>query len=158
MVKILFSVAGDKQIEREILRVGAYAGDATPAFRAIGDLMIAEEKLQFATQGGHASGGWKPLKPATVERKQRLGLRPQILQETGALIDSLTVKGNSEMVFEPSPTGITFGSKLSYAEAHQNPKPGSHLPRRRPIELTESARREIVKVLQRYILTGGLPA
>lgn len=157
-MRILFEIAGDKQIERELLRVGRYAGDATPAFAAIGDLMIAETQKQFATEGHHASGGWKPLKAATLDRKRRHGLRLQILQETGALMNSLTEKGDGNMIFEPSRNQLVFGSKLPYAEVHQNPRAGNPLPRRRPLEFTEQTRREIVKTLQRYIFTGGLPA
>lgn len=153
-MRVLFEVAGDRQVNRELLRIGRYAGDATPAFAAIGDYLIEETKLQFATQGGHASGGWRPLKPVTLDRKRRLGLRLAILQETGALLDSLTQKGDANMLFEPSRDQLLFGSKLPYAEVHQNPKPGNPLPRRRPIELTEQARRNVVRVLQRWVMEG----
>lgn len=157
-MNLQFAIAGDVQIDRKILRVAGRMVDARPAFVAIGNLLIDETKEQFDTEGQHASGGWKPLKEATVERKRRLGLRLEILQETGSLIDSLTAKGDPNMVFKPTRSQIEFGSKLPYAEAHQNPKPGSHLPRRRPIELTERARRESVRILQRYLITGVVVA
>ncbi len=155
-MKLVFEVAGDKQIERELLRVGAFANDATPAFVAIGELMMAETEKQFATEGRHASGGWAPLKPATLEAKIRGGFRTEILQRTGALLDSLTVKGDANMVFEPRPQELVFGSQLPYAAVHQNPRPENPLPRRRPLEFTETTRRQIVKILQRWVMTGGL--
>jgi phage gpG-like protein len=153
-MRLLFEIAGDKFVERELVRFGDRAVDATPAFEAIGDRIIEETALQFESEGRHASGGWKPLKEATVKRKQRLGFRPEILQETGSLMDSLTVKGDSNMVFDAAPDGLTFGSRVVYAEAHQNPRPGSPLPRRRMVELTPEVRRQIVKILQRHLVEG----
>lgn len=155
-MRLSFEVAGEKQIEREILRTGRYAGDATPAFRAIGELLIDETATQFATEGGHASGGWAKLKPATVAFKQRHGFRPQILQMTGDLLSSLTERHSSNMVFEPSHNELIFGTRLPYAAVHQRPKPGNPLPRRRPLEFTEATRRHAVKILQRWIMTGKL--
>lgn len=157
-MRISFEVAGEKQIERELLRTGAYASNAEPAFKVIGELLMRETGEQFATEGRHGSGGWAPLKPATVLFKQRHGFRPQILQRTGSLLDSLTVHGDANLIFETGPQHLLYGTRLPYAEAHQRPKPGSPLPRRRPLEFTETARRAAVKILQRWIITGELPA
>lgn len=153
---VSFAVAGDVQISRELLKYSGRVADAKPAFVAIGDFLIAETKEQFDTEGRHASGGWRPLAAATIDRKKRLGLRLEILQETGSLLDSLTEKGDSNMVFTATRSSIEFGSKLPYAEAHQNPKSGSHLPQRRPIELTDRARKHAVRIVQRYLETGRL--
>jgi hypothetical protein len=49
---------------------------------------------------------------------------------------------------------LAWGSRIGYGAAHQNPQPGSPLPRRRPVEFTEAARRRTVKILQRYLVTG----
>ena len=152
-MKVVFSVAGDKQIERELLRWNDRALDAQPAFEAIGEFLIAETELQFETEGKHASGGWKPLKRATVAAKRRKGLRLQILQATGTLRATLTERGTPGMIFETTPTGLRFGSHVPYAEFHQT---GTRtMPRRRPIELTEATRRTVVKMLQAYIVKGA---
>lgn len=153
-MKILFQVAGDVQIEREILRVGQRAADVAPAFDRIVDLWINETGLQFDTAGRHGSGGWRPLKPETIREKQRQGLDNGILRRTLALEDSLTHRGDGNMLLEIGPQELVWGSKLPYAEAHQKPRPGSRLPQRRPVEFTEEARRETVRILQRFILTG----
>lgn len=155
-MKILFDVAGDVQINRELLRVGANASDSAPAFASIADFWIDETKEQFATEGRHASGGWKPLQPATLERKRRNHLRPEILRATDRMMDSLTVKGDSDMILEISASELLFGSKVPYVGAHQRPKATSPLPQRRPVEFTETARRQTVKILQRWVLTGEL--
>lgn len=155
-MSILFEVDGETLINRRLLRVGAYARDASPAFAAIADLLMEETKAQFATEGSHASGGWKPLQPATVAEKARHGMRPEILQRTGSLLDSLTVKGDSNMILEIHPDSLTFGSRLPYADIHQKGSPKTNLPRRPPLAFTESAKRAVVKVLQRWIIVGEL--
>lgn len=158
LVRFVFEVDGDKLIDRELLRLGNRAIDARPAFVAIADLMISETGEQFASEGRHASGGWKPLKEATLDRKRRKGLRLEILQETGALLSSLTQLGDGNMVLQIQSDSLTYGSKLPYAGAHQNPRPGSPLPRRRPLEFTEATKRRMVKIIQRYVVTGLAPA
>jgi phage gpG-like protein len=153
-MRILFDVSWDVQINRKLLRVGAHSTDASPAFEAIADFWIAETREQFATEGRHASGGWKPLTPATLEAKRRKKLRPEILRATDRMLNSLTVRDDGDMILEISPTELAYGSKVPYVGAHQRPKATSHLPQRRPVEFTETARRTTVKILQRFILTG----
>lgn len=153
-MRILFEVSGDVQINRELGLAGVRATDAAPAFEAIADFWIAETKDQFATEGRHASGGWKPLKPATLEAKRRKKLRPEILRATDRLLTSLTVKGSDEMILQVGPTELAYGSAVPYVGAHQRPRASSHLPQRRPVEFTEQARRTTVKILQRWVLTG----
>jgi hypothetical protein len=153
-VRFVFEVAGDRQIDRELLRVGDRAVDASPAFEAIGVRLLEIEREQFDSQGGRGSGGWKPLKPATIREKARRGEDPRILHRTRRLVMSLTERGSSDQIFEVSADGLVFGSRLPYAGAHQNPRPGNPLPQRRPVEFTETDRRDIVKTLQRWIMTG----
>lgn len=157
-MRFTFEIAGDKQIERELLRVGSRSTNAAPAFSAIADFMIEETRLQFDTQGGHGSGGWQPLQAATVRAKVRHHppLDPRILHATLALAHSLTDRGDKNMVLDIRPQELRYGSKLPYAAAHQNPKSSNPLPQRRPIAFTEHARREIIRKLQRYLVTGDV--
>jgi len=155
-MQVFLSVNGDVQLNRQLLRVGENAADLKPAFEVISRLWIGETKLQFASQGAHASGGWKPLNPATVLAKRRKHLRPEILQATKRLMFSLTYKGSSDMVLNIGADQLEYGSKVPYVGAHQNPRPGSRLPQRRPVEFTETARKETVKVLQKWVMTGEL--
>lgn len=156
-MRIVFEVAGDRQISREILRVGEHAADAAPAFSAIADYMMGETAEQFATEGRHASGGWAPLKFSTLREKEKAGFGSRgILERTLALEDSLTRRNDPNQVLEIQPDSLVFGSRLPYALVHQRPKPGNPLPRRRPLEFTETARRNVVKILQRWIVTGEL--
>lgn len=155
-MRILLEVAGQTQIDRELLRLGSRAVDAEPAFVAIGKLLIQETKVQFDTEGHHASGGWKPLAPATVAAKRSGSYRPQILQRTGALLDSLTVPDDANMVFKASPDELVYGTRLPYGVLHQLGT--RRMPRRRPLEFTEETKRAVVKILQGWFFDGRLPA
>lgn len=158
-MRIVFEVAGDKQLDREILRVGDRAVDAAPAFAAIADLWISETREQFNTQGRHGSGGWAPLSPATMMQKRGRFARGEIqhleiLRATDRLRDSLVDRGSDDMVLDIQPGSLTYGTKVPYAGFHQTGT--RRMPRRRPVELTERARVESVKIMQRFIIGGGL--
>ncbi len=155
-VRFVFEIAGDRLIERELLRFGERTLNASPVFESIADFMMGEEREQFDTEGAYASGGWQPLKEETLRRKAQLELDPRILHATLALERSLTERGDPNQVLEVSADGLVFGSSRPGAAAHQNPRPGSRLPRRRPIEFTEPARQETVRRLQRWMITGEL--
>ena len=147
-----FQVAGDKLISRNLLRVGARAVDARPAFKAVADYMIDETEKQFASEGGHASGGWAHLKPITLAGKARRGEDPRILHATHRLVDSLTDRGSADMILETTADELRYGSRVPYAAFHQ--RGTSSMPRRRPIEFTEPAKRNIVKIIQRWVIAG----
>lgn len=147
---------GEKQFSREILRVGENAGNMRPAFDKVHDLILDVEGRQFKTQGGAYSGGWKPLAPATIRRKARKNLDPRILHATLRLRHSLTNEGHADHVYRASADEMFVGTKVPYAGPHQNPKAGNPLPRRRPVEFSDAVRKNILKILQRHLLGGGV--
>ena len=153
-MRVLFEVAGDVQLNRDIVRVGQRAQDMTPAFEQVAELWIGETAVQFVTEGRHASGGWKPLKQATIDAKRRDGLRPEILRAHDALYRSLTspTQTDPNMVLKITPGELDYGSKLDYVKYHQ--RGTRNMPQRRPVEFTEKTRRDTIKILQRYLLTG----
>jgi phage gpG-like protein len=151
-MRVELDVFGEKQISREILRVGERASDARPVFSSIARYLMGEEEQQFASEGRYASGGWARLKDATIAAKRRAHLDPRILRATDALHRSLTRRGDANQVLVIRPNELRFGTKLAYARFHQSGTSSS--PRRRPLELRETARREVVRRLQRFLLTG----
>ena len=155
-LRLDIQIAGDVQVSRELLRVSDRAGDMRPALRAVIGVMVEETQEQFATSGGHASKGWQPLAESTARAKARRGLDPRVLRATGALERSLTERGDKLMQERVTKAGLVWGSKVKYGGFHQ--RGTRHMPRRRPVEFTELARRRMVKVLQRYALTGELLA
>lgn len=152
MVKVLFEVAGDVQLNRDMLRVGEAAADMSEAFEAVAELWIAETADQFATEGRHASGGWRPLAESTVKAKQRHHLRPEILRAHDRLMPSLTDRGDPNMILTITPGELDYGSKVGYVGYHQ--KGTRRMPQRRPVEFTEATRVETIKILQRFVMTG----
>lgn len=151
---IQLSALGEEQISREILRVGQYAGDATPAMTLLARFWYKELAKNFDTAGRHASGGWAPLKPATVADKRRRGLDRRILHATLRLRRSLTQAGAPDGIRVITAHSAAIGTTVPYARFHQSGT--SKMPRRRPLELNEQARKRSVKIVQRYIITGKL--
>lgn len=156
-MRIEYDVFGDVQYSREIMRVGDRAGDMTPAFNAVADMIVDVERKQFASEGAYASSGWQPLAASTIEHKAKAGLAPEILQATRALHDSLTNPSDRHHVRRITPdemfvgTNVTTRDGYPYPRAHQR---GRGVPQRRVIELRPQDRTQATKTLQRYIMTG----
>src|SRR4051794_15389307 len=131
-------VFGDVQVRRKLLRFGDRARDARPAFELMADDLREWEERQFASEGGFASGGWDPLAPSTIAAKaaapraaftgsrtktgkfaKRVRRNRRILEDTGALRESLTQHGDAEHVELIFPQEFVFGSTVPYAQFHQ---------------------------------------
>lgn len=141
---------GEAQIDRTLARFADNVSDARPAWEALADRFAKAESRQFRSEGAYGSGGWAPLSPRYAAWKARAYPGKPILERTGDLKRSLTERPFGIEVIEPG--FMVLGSAIRYGEYHQSG--GPNLPRRRPIELPESERREWVKVLQRFIVTG----
>jgi phage gpG-like protein len=153
LVRMVFSVYGDKQISREMLRMSGRSSDARPAFTYLAEVWMQLEEQQFQSEGLFASGGWTPLSASRKRQKARLQLDPRILHAEGALRASLTSKGGKHYQ-QVTRDSISFGSKLRYARVHQKPKISNPLPRRRVVEFRERDRVRSIKIIQRYLRTG----
>lgn len=150
-MELRIEVFGEQQASRELLRFSQRVDDMSPAFEAVADEFLRLEHAQFATEGGYASGGWRPLAPSTVARKARLRLDPRILHATLRLRRSLTERG-PDHVRRIGPSELFVGSRVPYGVYHQH---GTHrMPRRRPVEFTERDKANMVRVIQRFIVHG----
>lgn len=148
-----FETFGDVGVMRRLERMEHNTQDLTPAFEKMHTSFLAIERKQFDTQGGSGSGGWKPLKPRTVAYKARHNLDPRTLHATLRLRKGLTNKTSPDHIKEIGPHEAFFGVKdIHGAGAHQRPKPSNPLPRRRPVELTESQRRAWVRLVQQALV------
>lgn len=158
MLTISISSYGEKIVERQLLRFTENLENPRPALELAADHLRQAVEEQFDTEGGHASGGWKPLSQGRVEEKARLGLDPRILRATGALHESLTRKFDSRHIERLSGTSLTFGSTVFYGIFHQSSAPRTVIPFRPPIALTEQDKREMVKSMQRALIKGNREA
>lgn len=147
-VRLTFSVFGEDQIDRTLARFEVVE-DMRPAWYVLQQRFLAMERRQFDSEGAFGSGGWAPLSPAYARWKAAHYPGQPILQREGDLVASLT-EGPAVAVLEPQL--LVLGSDVEYGHYHQ--AGAGHLPRRRPVEFTEAERREWVKVIQRYIVTG----
>ena len=150
-VRVTFDFHGDTQLDRVIDRMADRVDDASPAFEAMADRFAAAEQAQFASQGGFGGGGWAPLSPAYAAWKASRGGGP-ILVLTGALKGSLTSRPFG--VETISNKQAVFGTAVAYAGYHQSGT--SKMPARPPVKLPESERREWMKIMQRFIVTGAV--
>lgn len=148
---------GERQIDRRMLRLSMGAADAAPVFEVIYQFLLSVEQKQFASEGSQSGHPWAPLAASTLAAKSRQGLRPEILRATDALMNSLTQENGPAQLKVITPSQMHFGSLLPYGAMHQVPGPAANYPQRRPIDLTESNKRKIMKSIQLYLLRGKAP-
>lgn len=114
-------------------------------------IIRSANRKQFDSEGAYGSGGWPALAPSTVAYKAARNLDPRILRATGDMFRALT-SDDSLSVAAPRKDGLVFGTTLPYAPYHQQ---GRGVPKRPPVELRETDRRDIIKVIQRFVVEGG---
>src|SRR3954471_23324396 len=149
-VRMRLEFYGEAQLDRTLARFSDNIGDARPAWEALATRFARVEARQFASEGAYGSGGWAPLSERYAEWKERHYPGKPILERSGTLLHSLTVRPFPIEVLDAS--SMTIGSDVDYGEYHQ--AGGDRLPRRRPVELPDSERRTWVRLLQRFIVTG----
>jgi phage gpG-like protein len=155
-VRLTIELGGDKQLDANLLRMQGAIRDATPVWYAIMHDLQQVEKKQFDSEGEYASGGWQALSDSWLAYKKSHGFDERILRMTGQLFDSLTEWDSPWAIRHvlPGGKGFEFGTRVPYAAAHQNPRPGSHLPQRRPLELTIERREAYMRALLSWWKTG----
>lgn len=147
-MRVTFDVLGEEQFSRELLRMGKHGGDMRPAFNSIKRDWIDWNQQQFDTEGGRASGGWAQLAPSTIASR---GSAHPILQLSGALLDELTDPGN--IMVTDSFMHLSIADDVEeYARYHQSGT--ERMPQRRPIEFTDMDRREMVRKIKSWVISG----
>jgi phage gpG-like protein len=150
--RFTFSFEGEVQIDRTIARVIDAVTDMRPVWEKLATRFAAVERRQFASEGGYGSGGWPALSPAYAAWKAANYPGRPILERTGTLKRSLTSRPFGVEVLDAR--SFAVGSGIDYGRFHQ--AGAGNLPRRRPVELPESERREWVRLMQRFIVTGNV--
>lgn len=162
-MRFTLTVAGEVQLDREFEGLDAHAHTIDNVLRDIARDLNNEARQQFATQGMHASGGWKPLSDAYRKRKARMvqqgkliNGRParhmQILRLTDRLRKSLVEQHDPEHVETIVNHELSWGSRVPYMRYHQNP--GNPARRRRVIELNEKKRQQYARAILTHLRTG----
>jgi len=108
-------------------------------------------QIELFRSGGADAGGWKPLAPATIARKRKMGYPLDILIQTKTLMRSLTTK-TSYTVEDIRPREMTIGSSVPYGQYHQTST--KRMPARPLIVVTDDLRRDWVKLLAKHVGDG----
>jgi phage gpG-like protein len=149
-VRFTFTVEGETQIDRTLLRWADNLDNPIPLWDQLADRFATAEARQFSSEGAYGSGGWTPLSPVYAAWKANAYPGKRILERTGELVRSLTRRPFGVEVL--TKRAMTVGSGIDYGRYHQ--RGGGTLPQRRPVELPESERRVWVRYIQNFIRTG----
>lgn len=149
-MRIQISVLGETQLNRDLLRYVEVSGNLMPALEQVHQYLINIEKRQFGSEGRQSGNPWEKLKQSTVDFKARNGYDPRILHQILDLRRSLTEENDPAHVKYITPSMMVFGTTIPYGIYHQRPI-GSMFPQRRPIDLTETQKVTMVKMIQKYL-------
>lgn len=158
MARIILSIEGEAEFDREFSRLDASFSDLTPIWPDVRDKFWDIEKEQFDSEGSAGRyGKWKKLTARyNAQKIARFGSGLKIMHATGDLRASLTGQ-TSNTIYRTSKDEITIGTELKYAGYHH--RGDGNLPMRKPIDLSDSQRVALMKTIQvslvRQIRRGG---
>jgi phage gpG-like protein len=152
-LEFTLEVLGETQIDRTFLRMADNARTTEKLWEEILKTLRLIEQVQFLTEGSHGSGGWAPLAESTLKAKARKNQDPWIERATTDLFNSLTGE-SSDSIAEVHQDWLRYGTSLPYAIFQQTGT--SRMLQRRLVQLTEIERKELAKMVQRYIMTGEI--
>ena len=117
------------RMRRKIKGMVARSANVAPAWQVFLDWFTDQNRQQFGQHGGHYGGGWRPLKPATVAQKRRLGYTGDILVRDRTLERSITDRPLP--IERVGPHDMEAGTDVHYAKYHQYGAPRAGLPQRK---------------------------
>jgi phage gpG-like protein len=88
----------DKKTRVELDKVLSNLKDINSTNKKVGDYLVARSRSNFENEVDPSGRSWKPLSPATIERKRREGSSLKILQRTGKMKNSVYVTVNRASV------------------------------------------------------------
>jgi phage gpG-like protein len=148
-VRLHFEFYGQVELDRTLAGLEERTQDLRPVWDTLRRRFLVTERKQFDSEGAFGGGKWAPLSPAYGAWKAAHYPGKPILVRTGELRRSLT-EGPQVTVMEPHLA--IFGSAVEYGQYHE--EGSAHLPRRPPVQLPAAERREWVRAVQRFIVTG----
>jgi hypothetical protein len=144
-MRLSIDVDGTRVVERELLGMSARTLDLSPAMRDIRDIVYKSNRAQFATEGAHGGEPWTPPSPRWTARKATLGLDTKTEQATGDLRASLTGRRRGSYS-RAGKSSLSVGTTVPYAKYARR--------RNTLVRPTELERREMVRVVQRHIVSA----
>jgi phage gpG-like protein len=151
VVRIYITSHGFEYIERSYRAAAGRARMLSPALELVAEDMIEDTKMQFESGGRRGGGSWKFPSRDQMNRKMKRGQDPRPLFQSHRLFESLTQRGDEEMILEIGSNGIRYGSRTPYAETHQFGDPSRNIPARPFIKFLESDIERWGEIILTYI-------
>lgn len=142
-MRISLDVQGTTVLSRELIGMGHRALDVSPAMSDVRDIVWESNTKQFDSQGSHGSGGWTRPSDEWTARKLELDLDPRAEAATQDMRKSLTGRRRGSYT-RARKNGLDMGSTIPYVQYA--------IKRNKIVSPTEAERREMVKVVQRFIV------
>lgn len=155
-VTVKFNLRGARALGNRLNQfVRELGGNRTELHQRFGIQALRWIDKNFQAEGGLLSDGkWKPLADSTVrgrrrgKRKiktqaQRRRYRARILQDTGRLRQSFTMRATN--------SSVTVGTAVPYAVYHESDAPRKVLPRRRMLPKFEELAPQLLVTAANYI-------
>ncbi len=159
-----FTWGGVEQINRTILGFKSRMLDLTPVWDDIHLVFLRWEEELFQTQGasgGHGRWAGYDSEPRYAGMKRALVGNDwdRVLiwrnRAESRLWPSLTMEGHPDHLFFSSPQKVEIGTRMPYADrlaqGGRGPK-GEPFPGRMAVDLNEQNRKDVTKILQRYLV------
>lgn len=160
--KFEIEVDGVILLAREFIRFDEIQREMRTIWPFVQEAFLRMEREQFRSEGGAgASGRWKPLSEKYRKWKEIKYPGRPILELKTRLMPSLTRRGARGSVYIAEPMELTLGTRVvsdsgfNYPLAHQQGIPkgsGRLLPRRPPIDPSDSQKRLLQKEIQKGLL------
>lgn len=147
IVGVTATATGDQRMAVSLRALSRGIRDFRPLWNRLEIDFYHIEDEQFATGG--RSNKWQALSPAYARRKDQQFPGRLTMERTGALMDSLTVKGAPGRMLRKTETEMEIGTAIPYAEYHQ--RGGAKMPRRKVIDFTPADERAWEDIAREWI-------
>jgi phage gpG-like protein len=153
-LRLTYTVADTVQLDRALNRIAIQVDDFTRPLEQSSDIIYAETKHQFETEG---SPDWEPLSEAYARRKARKFPGQPILRATNRLMQSLINAGAEGAIHTLTKTLLVIGSSLQVGKwnlglIHQKGAPRASIPAREMLRLRPSARTRIILAFRDHLV------
>jgi len=125
-MKVTFTARGFDKARHDLHAMRERVQDVRPAWDVVLTWWAERNVTNFRNAGKRWRAAWKPLAPATLGEKLRLGYPPDILVRSGDLRKSLTIRPLGVEMLRPH--DVEAGTDVDYAGFHQ--RGTKRMPRR----------------------------
>lgn len=133
----------DQEVQQAMKRLTAVVGNPRIAFSDIGEYLVLSHYERWEKEQSPDGTPWAELKPDTIKRKREKSRQLDILVQDGYLRDL--------MRYNPSPSGLDFGTDRKYGATHHFGDDDRGIPARPFLGLSDADQIEVVSILQEHL-------